>query len=163
MGNNKKRYLSNEKPPILHFNWRNGDLKSKEQSNMPKPQRKDELGTPLSLFEIYFDDALVTQLVKFTKLYGQREKGDCSFDLSNEKFRLFLGILLLSGYHKLPHRRMYWETTPDTFVQAVSDSMSRNPFERVLRNLHLCDKGKVFGALLTDLSKAFVSIPFIWF
>ena len=42
----------------------------------------DQLGTPLSLFEIYFDDALVTQnrIVEFSKLYGQQEKGDCSFD-----------------------------------------------------------------------------------
>ena len=71
---------------------------------MPKLQRTGKLGTPLSLSEIYSDDALVTQIVEFTKLYKQREKGDSSFDLSNVKFRLFLGILLLSGYHKLPHR-----------------------------------------------------------
>ena len=29
MDNNKKRYLSNKKPPTLQFNWRNGYLKSK--------------------------------------------------------------------------------------------------------------------------------------
>ena len=107
MDNNKKQYVSNKKPPILHFNWRNGDLKSKEQFNMPKLQRMDKLGTSFGLFEIYFDDALVMQIVQFTKLYGQREKGDCSFDLSNEKLCLFLGI-----------------SRPSTFVQAVSDSMS---------------------------------------
>ena len=61
----------------------------------------DELGTPLSLFEIYFDDALVKNIVECTKRYGQQEKGDCSFDLSNEKFGLFLGILLLCGCDKL--------------------------------------------------------------
>ena len=126
MDNNKKQYLSNEKPQIFYFNWWNGDLKSKEQSNMPKLQEMDELGTSLRLSEPYFYDALVTQIVKFTKLYGQREKGDCTisfdkskfhrFDLSNEKFRLFLGIWLIINYHKLPHRRMYWETTLDTFV-----------------------------------------------
>ena len=38
---------------------------------------------------------------------------------------------------------MYWETTPDAVVQTVSDSMSRNEFERILRNLHLCDKTKL--------------------
>ena len=68
MDNNKKRYISNEKPPILHFNWRNHNWKSKEQSNMPVLQQMDELGTPFTLFEIYFDDALVTQIVGFTKL-----------------------------------------------------------------------------------------------
>ena len=49
---------------------------------MPNLQQMDEPGTPLSLrlLEIYFDDALVSQIVEFTKLYGQREKRDCSFD-----------------------------------------------------------------------------------
>ena len=49
----------------------------------------DELGTSLSLFKIYFDDVLVTQTVEFTKLFGHREKGDCKFDLPNEKFHCF--------------------------------------------------------------------------
>ena len=78
--NNKKRYLSNEKPPILHVNCRNSDLKLKKQSNMPKLHRTDELGTPLSFFEIYFDYTSVTQIVQLTKPYGQQEKGDCSFE-----------------------------------------------------------------------------------
>ena len=43
----------------------------------------DKLGIPLSLFEFYFHDALVTQIVEFRKLHGKREKGDCSFDFSN--------------------------------------------------------------------------------
>ena len=38
MDNNKKRYLYNKKSLIFHFSWRNGDLKSKEQSNMAKLQ-----------------------------------------------------------------------------------------------------------------------------
>jgi len=38
---------------------------------------------------------------------------------------------------------MYWETKPDTFVQAVSDAMTRNDLERLLRNLHLCDNEKI--------------------
>ena len=25
-------------------------------------------------------------------------------------------MLLFSGYHKLKHHKMYWETTPNTFV-----------------------------------------------
>ena len=66
-----------------------------------------ELGTSLSFFKICFDDAIVTQIVGIIKPYGQREKGDRKFDLSNQKFRLFLDILLLSGYHKLPHHRIY--------------------------------------------------------
>ena len=133
MDSNKKRYLSNKKLPMLHINYRNGDLKSKEQRNMPKFQLMGELDIPLKKI---FNDALVQEIVEFTNLYGHQEKGDCSFDLSNEKF-LFLGILLLSDYHELSHRRMYSETIPETFVQAMSVSISRNEFERILQKWHL--------------------------
>ena len=81
MDNNKKWYL-------------NSKLKSKKQSNILKLQQMDKLRTSLSFFEICFDDASVTQIVGIIKLYGQRDKGDHKFDLSNQEFRLFLGILL---------------------------------------------------------------------
>ena len=48
-------------------------------------------------------------------------------------------MLLLTGYHKLPDHKMYWEVTPDTFVEARSDSIPRNMFEYILQNLRLCD------------------------
>ena len=48
-------------------------------------------------------------------------------------------MIPLTGYHKLPGYKMYWEATPDTFVLARSDSMARNTFERILQNLNLCD------------------------
>ena len=47
-------------------------------------------------------------------------------------------MLLLTGYHKLPGNKMYWEATPDTFVKARYP-MPRNTFERILQNLHLCE------------------------
>ena len=52
----------------------------------------------------------------YTKLYNHREKADISFEITNEKIRLFSSLLLLSKCHKLPDRKMYWEATPDTFV-----------------------------------------------
>ena len=48
-------------------------------------------------------------------------------------------MLLLSGCHKLPDRKMYCEVTLDTFVEAKSDSMPRNSFEYILQNFRLCD------------------------
>ena len=52
-------------------------------------------------------------------------------------------MLLPSGCHKYPDRKMYWETSPDTFGQAISDSMPRDTFECILRNLYLCDNKKI--------------------
>ena len=51
-------------------------------------------------------------------------------------------MLLLSGCHKLTNRRMFWETPPNTFVQAKSNSMPYNMFECILRNL-LCDNDQL--------------------
>ena len=44
-------------------------------------------------------------------------------------------MLLLSGCHKLPDRKMCWDT-PDTFVQVMSNLIPRDTFERILQNLH---------------------------
>ena len=70
----------------------------------------------LRLFKLFFHDVLVDMIVGYTKLYSHREKADISFEIINEKFRLFLSMLLLSGCHKLTDRKMNWETTPQNFV-----------------------------------------------
>ena len=120
--------------------WGNGDINVVEQANIPKFSKPDNLGTPLRLFESFFDDALVDMIVGYAKLYSHREKADTSFEITNETFRLFLGMLMLSRCDKLPDRKMYCDTLPDFFVQAMSDSMlCGDTFERTLRNLHLCE------------------------
>ena len=44
------------------------------------------------------------------------EKAGINFEIANGKIRLFLSMLLLNGYHKLPDHKMFWEATPDTFM-----------------------------------------------
>ena len=90
--------------------------------------------TLLRLLKLFFDDVLVDMIF---------EKADINFEITNEKIHLFSSMLLLSGCHKLPDRKVYGEATPDTFVLARSDSMFRNTFVRILRNLHLCDNEQI--------------------
>ena len=66
------------------------------------------------------------------------EKAGIYFEITNEKNRLFLSVLLLAGYHTLPEHKMYWEAIPNTFGKARY-SMPRNTFERILQNLCLCN------------------------
>ena len=35
--------------------------------------------------------------------------------------------------------KMYWETSLDNFAQTILDSIPRKTFERILRNLNICD------------------------
>ena len=73
--------------------------------------------TPLRLLELLFEDiSLVDMIFGYTKLYGHTEKVDISFEITNEKIRLFLSMLLLGEFHKSAERKMYWEATPYTFV-----------------------------------------------
>ena len=87
-----------------------------KQQNYKKVQKKYEPTSPLALFKLLFDEELVYQIIEFTNLYEKREKVESTIELLNEKFRLFLTILLLSGYYKLPERQKYLETTPYIFV-----------------------------------------------
>ena len=44
------------------------------------------------------------------------EKAGINFEIATEKIGLFLSMLLLNGYHKLPDHKMFWKAALDTFV-----------------------------------------------
>ena len=87
-----------------------------EWPNIQKFSTLDDIVAPLRLLELLFDDVLVDIIFGYTKLHSHREKAGISFEITKEKIRLFLSMLLLSGCHKLADCKMYWEATPDTFV-----------------------------------------------
>ena len=59
-------------------------------------------------------------IVGYAKLYGHGIKADAIFEITNEIFRLFLGMLQLIGCHELPDRKVHWEMPPDTFIRMTS-------------------------------------------
>ena len=95
--------------------WENREITVVEPAKIPKFSKINDIGTALRLPKLFLH-VLVDMIIGYTKLYIHREKEDISFEITNEKIRLFLSMLLLSGCHKLPDCRMYWETTPNTFV-----------------------------------------------
>ena len=111
-----KYYLNYPKPPVLK--WANREcctnINVAEWANIPKFSTLDDTVTSLRLLELFFDGVLV--IFGYTKLYSHKEKADIRFEITVETLRLFLSMLLLSGYHKLLDRKMCWEATPDIFV-----------------------------------------------
>ena len=87
--------------------WENRDFNVAERANIPKCSKIDHIVTPLRLVELFFDYILVDMIVGYTKLHSHREKEDISFEITNEKMRLFLSMLLLSRCDKLLYCRMY--------------------------------------------------------
>ena len=61
------------------------------------------------------------------------------FTISVPELKAALGILILSGYHTLPSRRLYWSMDDDVRVDLVAKAMSRDRFEEILRFLHFTD------------------------
>ncbi|KAK9738798.1 Transposase IS4 [Popillia japonica] len=93
---------------------------------------------PVQIFEKLFDIKVFELLTQQTILYS-RQKNNHDFFVTLEEMKKFIGILLLSGYHKLPQQRMYWLLDEDLGVEMVSKCMSRNRFLEIKKYLHLCN------------------------
>ena len=63
--------------------------------------------------------------------------------MTADNLRVFFGILVLSGYNKLPHRRLYWSSKEDAQNLLVTNSMRRDTFDQIMRCFHFTDNMKV--------------------
>ena len=71
------------------------------------------------------------------------QKRKHSYSTSAEEIRLFLAVMLTSGYAPLPRRRLYWDPTDDVCNEAISCSMTRNRFEELLASIHIADNNSL--------------------
>jgi len=53
---------------------------------------------PIEIFELFFDDKLISYLVEQSKLYVLFKNVN-DFDVTNDEIKCFIGILILSGYN----------------------------------------------------------------
>ena len=93
--------------------------------------------TPFKVFEVLFGNNF-ERIRKETERYAQR-RGNSDFSLSLAEVKCAVGILILSGYHRLPSRRNYWEQKPDMLTKIASDNIRRNRFEKIIQFLHVAD------------------------
>ncbi|XP_022827111.1 piggyBac transposable element-derived protein 3-like [Spodoptera litura] len=91
---------------------------------------------PVQIFEKLFDDDIVDLIASNSTLYANQHNRH-EFELVPCDLKKFIGILILSGYHKLPREPMYWSLDEDIGVELVSKAMSRHKFRDIKRNLHL--------------------------
>ena len=91
---------------------------------------------------LFLSDEFLNIVSTQTMMYAT-QKGLSNPGASQDSLLVFFGILLLSGYNKLPYRRMYWREDPDVFNELVSRSMRRDVFESLLRSLHLANNQEI--------------------
>ena len=114
--------------------------KNKFPWKIPPPTLDTHL-SPVSLFELIFTPELMMHICRESNEYAA-EKGIQNFDLDIPTLKIFLSILLLSGYVPLPRRSMYWETQSDVHNPMVSAAMSRNRFSSIMSNIHFANNKK---------------------
>ena len=98
-------------------------------------------GDPLSLFSLYFDDALLSLIVRETNRYAEQALSGTSKVWSTDaaEIRAYLGFMLLMGINELPEIRDYWSSHEYLRYAPIADRISRNHFETITRYLHFVD------------------------
>lgn len=64
---------------------------------------KNEIATPVEVFEKFFDNEVMQLICEETHRYAN-QKNNHLFSITHKNIKMFLGFLLLSGYHRFPER-----------------------------------------------------------
>ena len=79
-----------------------------------------------------------------------QKKSSFALELSKTESKVFLSVLLLSGYVRLLQKHMYWEVSLDGRNEAVTNAIRRKRFDTIMRYLHF--QGE------TDLDNRFTKV-----
>ena len=86
---------------------------------------------PFKVFEVLFGNNL------------ERIRKEIGFSLSSAEVKCAVCILILSGYHRFPSTRNYWEQKLDMLTKIVNDNLRRSKFEKILQFLHVADSNNL--------------------
>ncbi|XP_066258479.1 piggyBac transposable element-derived protein 3-like [Euwallacea similis] len=138
----RRRLLSANERLASTVKWKKGQIEythapiSDEFQSREKLKNRLSGKTLLEIFFMFFDDEVIDLVLNFSVKYAQ-DNNRHEFLLSKNEFLNFIGILLFSGYHSLPHIQHYWSTDEDKGINLIKKCMSRNRFQFIKQNLHL--------------------------
>ncbi|XP_050516276.1 piggyBac transposable element-derived protein 2-like [Diabrotica virgifera virgifera] len=126
---------------------------------------KETVKSPIDVFRCYFTQDIIEHIVRETNSYAG-QKLVHNLNATSAEILTFVGVMLLSGYHPLPCRRLYWTVDEDVHTPIVSNAMRRNRFDELMSFIHLADNQSNDGtdrmykirALLDMLNSAFKQI-----
>ena len=140
---------NSQKKKKTNYNWHQNKIRveTKVPDFVQPPdadlnQLKQTIKNPVDCINLFLTNEWIGEICEQSTLYAQQRSLPCN-SITPENVRTFLSILILSGYNKLPSRRLYWSESPDVFNNLVSDSMRRNTFEQIMRCLHFADNMKM--------------------
>ncbi|XP_035230393.1 piggyBac transposable element-derived protein 3-like [Stegodyphus dumicola] len=125
--------------------------------------------TPSELFEQFYSSEVYDLTVKETERYATDVKNEQGFlfvfyicqrntcfyltkyvflsyvflSFTANEIRVFIGILLITGYHSNTCERDYWSDAEDLRITLVKNAMTRNRFQKLKSYLYFVDNGTV--------------------
>ncbi|XP_050503408.1 piggyBac transposable element-derived protein 2-like [Diabrotica virgifera virgifera] len=126
---------------------------------------KETVKSPIDAFRCYFTQDIIEHIVRETNSYAG-QKLVHNLNATSAEILTFVGVMLLSGYHPLPCRRLYWTVDEDVHTPIVSNAMRRNRLDELMSFIHLADNQSNDGTdrmykirpLLDMLNSAFKQI-----
>ncbi|XP_036317498.1 piggyBac transposable element-derived protein 3-like [Rhagoletis pomonella] len=95
---------------------------------------------PYTFFEKFFDGEVVNLLCDQTNKYAVfKDPNKPSPAITPQEMRVFLGILIVTGYRPAPAKRDYWSEEDDMGSRMIQEAMRRHRFETIHTNLHFAD------------------------
>ena len=76
-------------------------------------------------------------------MYALREKNDQSLHVGVDEITKFLGLLLISGYHRLPSEDDYWSVSEDLQAPIFSKVMNRERFRSIKKYMRIADNNQL--------------------
>lgn len=96
--------------------------------------------SPYELFSLFFDDQVVNMIVNYSNEYATQSNSELA--LKPFELQRFIGILFLTGYHVLPHWKMYWGQDHNG-LPIVKQAFPRSRFYSIKRYIHLSDNNNL--------------------
>lgn len=94
--------------------------------------------TSIEQFETFFDDELLTLITKQSSKYAEYlEKPDPKITI--EELKVFIGILIISGYSVQSRFESYWSNDTDLRNERIYKAMRKNRFKQITQFLHFKD------------------------
>ena len=108
------------------------------ENNLLKMKEQLKGSTPVKVFEEIFSEEIVQFIIKESVRYATETNRPATTSSSDE-IKIFIGVLLISGYHKLPAETHYWSNDEDLGLQTVKNALSKSKFQELKSILHFCD------------------------
>jgi len=107
-------------------------------------EKLEDLSTAYDYYKLFQSDAFANEVVFQSRLYAVHKGLECNLPhISRDTYRCMEAVLLHSGYHSVPRRKMLWELKQDCHNNLVADNIRRDTMDAMLQCLHFRDNAKI--------------------